>query len=213
MAAFAMKRAGFIARQGRQPTGLLGHIVGRIMARETHAANLATLDLLDPAPDDALLEVGFGHGRTLAEASRLVTLGHLAGIDPSEVMMQIARSWNATCLRDGRMELKLGTSDALPWTDGTFDKTYAVHTIYFWPLPARDLAEIHRVLKPGGRLVLGYRPAEDARFARDFPPDVYAIRAVAEIERLVSDTGFSSIDTRTRPVGRGLMAWTVAKKA
>lgn len=208
-----MRRSGFIARQGRQPSGLLGHIVGRIMARETHAANLVTLDLLDLAPGDAVLEVGFGHGRTLAEASHLVTQGSLAGIDPSEVMMKIARKRNAAVLRGGRMELKLGTSDALPWTDGHFDKAYAVHTIYFWPQPARDLAEIYRVLKPGGRLVLGYRPGEDAGFARDFPPDVYTIRAVAEIERLVSGAGFSDVDTHTRPFGRGLIAWTAAQKA
>ena len=207
-----MKRPGFIARQGRQPSGLLGQVVGRIMAAETHAANLAALDLLDLAADDDVLEVGFGHGRTLAEAARRVTRGHLAGIDPSEVMLQIARRRNAAALRGGRMDLKLGVSQALPWADGHFDKAYAVHTIYFWPQPARDLAEIHRVLKPGGRLVLGFRPGEDAGFARTFPADVYNIRTIAEVERLVSDAGFANLDTRSRPAGHGLMAWTVAQK-
>ena len=207
-----MKRPGFIARQGRQPSGLLGHVVGRIMAAETHAANRVTLDLLDLAPDDDVLEIGFGHGRTLAEAARRVTAGHLAGIDPSEVMLQIARRRNDAALRSGRMDLKLGVSNALPWADGRFDKAYAVHTIYFWRQPARDLAEIHRVLKPGGRLVLGFRPGEDAGFARTFPADVYNIRTVAEVERLVSDAGFANLDTRSKPAGHGLMAWTAAQK-
>jgi len=39
----------------------------------------------------------------------------------------------------------------------------------------------------GGRLVLGYRPSEDASFARDFPAEIYAIRPVAEVERLVTE--------------------------
>lgn len=205
-------RPVFIARQGRQPAGLLGQIVGRIMAHETHAANLATLDLLDLAADDDVLEVGFGHGRTLAEAARTVTTGHLAGIDPSEVMLQIARRRNAAALRRGRMDLKLGVSEALPWADRRFDKAYAVHTIYFWPRPERELAEIHRVLKPGGRLVLGFRPAEDPGFAANFPAEVYAIRPVAEVERLLSSVGFARVETLSKPAGRGLLAWTVAHK-
>ena len=49
-----MKRSESLARQGRQPSGWLGHIVGRIMARETHAANLVALEHLDLQPADRL---------------------------------------------------------------------------------------------------------------------------------------------------------------
>lgn len=207
-----MRRSNLLARQGRFPSGLLGQVVGRIMARETHAANLVALDLLDLAPDDRVLEVGFGHGRTLAAAARAVTEGRLAGVDPSEVMMQIARRRNAEALRAGRMELKLGMSHHLPYEDAAFNKAYAVHTIYFWARPERDLAEIHRVLRPGGRLVLGYRPGEDAGFARDFPAEIYNIRSVAEVEGLVSAAGFSGVETRSKAVGQGRLAWTVAQR-
>lgn len=207
-----MRRSSLIARQGRRPSGLLGHIVGRIMARETHAANLIALDVLALSPTDDVLEVGFGHGRTLAEAALLVTEGRLAGVDPSEVMLRIARGRNAASLKTGRMELKLGVSEHLPWPIDSFDKVYAVHTIYFWPRPARDLQEIHRVLRPGGRLVIGYRPGEDAGFARDYPADIYNIRSIAEIESLVSGAGFSGVETRSKLVERGRLAWTVATK-
>ena len=207
-----MRRSSLIARQGRRPSGLLGLIVGRIMARETHAANLIALDVLALSPTDDVLEVGFGHGRTLAEAALLVTEGRLAGVDPSEVMLRIARGRNAASLKTGRMELKLGVSEHLPWPIDSFDKVYAVHTIYFWPRPARDLQEIHRVLRPGGRLVIGYRPGEDAGFARDFPADIYNIRSIAEIESLVSGAGFSGVETRSKLVERGRLAWTVATK-
>jgi SAM-dependent methyltransferase len=207
-----MKRSTLIARQGRQPSGLLGHIVGRIMARETHAANLIALKMLDLAPDDRVLEVGFGHGRTLAAAARVVTSGRLAGVDPSDVMLQIARGRNAKALRAGRMELKSGTSECLPFADAPFNKAYAVHTIYFWAHPERDLAEIHRVLESGGRLVVGFRPSEDAGFSRDFPAEVYTIRSIDEVERLISTAGFTQVETVSKSLGKSLMAWTSATK-
>jgi SAM-dependent methyltransferase len=206
-----MKRSDRLARQGRQPSGWLGHIVGRIMARETHQANLVALDQLDLQPEDRLLEIGFGHGRTLATAAKRITSGRLAGIDPSEVMMKIARGRNARALRSGRMALALGGSDRLPYPSGEFDKVLSVHTIYFWTAPERDLAEVHRVMAPGARLVIGYRPSEDLGFGRDFPATIYNIRSVAQIERLVGEAGFTDIVTLRRPHGAGLMAWTSAR--
>lgn len=207
-----MKRSVFIARQGRQPSGWLGHIVGRIMARETEAANRIALERLELEPADRLLEVGFGHGRTLAAAAGLVTKGRLAGVDPSEVMLDIARKRNDGLRRAGRLELVRGTSERLPFADGDFNKLLSVHTIYFWPQPARDLAELHRVLEPGGRLVIGFRPSEDPAFARDFPPEVYHIRSIAEVERLILAAGFSEVETMSRQMGTGRMAWTTARK-
>ena len=75
-----MRRPKFIARQGRRPSGLLGEIIGRVMAHETAVANGIALDLLE-CSDDQVLEIGFGHGRALAAAAEVVTAGFLAGID------------------------------------------------------------------------------------------------------------------------------------
>lgn len=194
------------------PTGLLGQIVARIMARETHAANLIALEALDLAADDRVLEVGFGHGRTLAAAARIVTKGRLAGVDPSDVMLGIARRRNAAAIGAGRMELKPGMSAHLPFGDSVFNKALAVHTIYFWQRPERDLAEIHRVLAPGGLFVLGFRPSEDQAFVRDFPPEIYHIRSIPEIEALVSAAGFSEVETVSRSKGASLMAWATGRR-
>jgi hypothetical protein len=87
-----------------------------------------------------------------------------------------------------------------------------VHTIYFWSMPELHLGEIFRVMVPGGRLVLGYHPLEDGRFASAFPASVYLIRSVKEIEMLASDCGFEAVRTETRESSDGLMAWTIAQK-
>ena len=205
-----MKRSTLIARQGRQPSGLLGHIVARVMARETHQANLVALDQLDLQPEDRLLEVGFGHGRTLEIAAQSISQGSLHGIDPSEVMQKVARRRNARAIGAGRMTLALGTADHLPYPDRGFDKVLSVHTVYFWADPARELLEIHRVMAPGGRLVLGYRPREDAAFVSSFPPEIYHIRPRAEIEQILAAAGFSDIHTRSAQTKDSLTLWTTA---
>jgi len=89
-----MRRAEFIARQGRRPSGLLGAWIGRIMAWETAEENEIGLRLLDLDRGDRLLEVGFGHGRTLGRAAALVGDGFVSGIDYSRAMVRLARRRN-----------------------------------------------------------------------------------------------------------------------
>jgi SAM-dependent methyltransferase len=207
-----MKRSIALARQGRSPSGLLGHIVGRIMAAETQAANRIALDLLELKPDDGLLEIGSGHGRTLAAAAESVTRGTLVGVDSSPVMLQIARRRNRAALRSGRMQIIAGASDQLPFEAAAFDKALAVHVIYFWLRPQVELAETWRVLKPGGRLVIGFRPGEDAGFAANFPAEIYHVRSMVEVETLLIQAGFVEVRTISKALGRGLMAWSLARK-
>jgi ubiquinone/menaquinone biosynthesis C-methylase UbiE len=89
-----MRRPEFIARQASCPTGLLGRFLAWIMAAETAAVNTQALALLGCRPDDQVLEVGFGHGRTLARAVVLVPAGLVAGIDVSTDMVRMARHRN-----------------------------------------------------------------------------------------------------------------------
>lgn len=207
-----MKKPLFIARQGRQPQGWFGYIVAWIMAEETAGENRETLKLLDLQPTDNVLEVGFGHGRTLARAAETVLEGRLAGIDFSDVMVDVAARRNRCAIAGGRMELSHGDSASLPYADNRFDKTYSVHTVYFWPDPARQLGEIFRVLKPGGRMVLGFRSTQDAAAMASLPREIYQIRAIPEIVAAFQASGFIRIRPQTEPLATRLMTWIVAQK-
>ena len=64
-----------------------------------------------------------------------------------------------------RVRLRAGSVEALPFDAGRFDCACSVNTIYFWPDLHRGLAELARVLRPGGRLVLGFGSDEALRRA------------------------------------------------
>jgi len=187
-----MRRPEFIARQARRPSGLLGKVLGHVMGSETAGENARAIELLDLQSDDQVLEIGFGPGRTLARAAELVPDGFVAGVDPSEEMLRLATSRNRSFIAQGKMELKLGDTSRIPYEDGRFDKAYSVHTIYFWPEPARDLQEIRRVLKVGGRFVLGFR-AKDEKALADFPATVYRFYTSEEVQILLQSGGFVNV--------------------
>jgi ubiquinone/menaquinone biosynthesis C-methylase UbiE len=176
-----MRRPQFIARQGGCPSGWVGRVVAEIMARETTAENAIALRHLDPQQSDAILEIGFGHGRVIADLARLCPMGRVCGIDTSATMLKMASQRNRKAIAGGLVRLDLGDSASLPYPSQSFDRAVSVHTLYFWPEPLDHLREIQRVLKPGGRLVLGFKP--DSGEAR---------RSLSAVHLHVSNSGESA---------------------
>lgn len=209
-----MRRPEFIARQASCPTGLLGRFLAWIMAAETAAVNEKALELLELRPDDHVLEVGFGHGRTLARAAALVPAGFVAGIDVSEAMVRMARYRNRQLIKEGRVEVQRADSAQIPYPDGCFDRVYAMHPLYFWQDPRVHLQEIHRVMKAGARFVLGFSPKEDARTVANFPAAIYRFYTSDEVQWLLAACGFTGIEmVRSRVASRDIVFGVVHRGA
>jgi len=206
-----MAKPEFIARQSSRPSGWLGEIVARVMALETEPVNRVALEELAVQPGEAVLEVGCGHGRTLARLARAPGAGFLAGVDPSDVMVRHARGRLRRAIDAGRAQVSLASSAKIPHPDARFDAAFAVHVIYFWREPKGDLAEIHRVLRPGGRLLLGYRPRDEHTLA-ELPASVYSLRSADEMEGLLADAGFTSIRSTERSIGKSRCTFTEARR-
>jgi arsenite methyltransferase len=124
--------------------------------------NALALDRLAPERTDRILEIGFGGGDLLAAILRAQPL-KLIGVDLSESMVKRARRRFHAALRSGQLALHCGSVEALSLGCEAVDKAVSVNSLYFWPDPERAFAELARVVRPGGRLVLAFEPPEELR--------------------------------------------------
>ena len=143
-----------LLRMFGRPQGALGRLGGIIMARTNAECGAWVTELLEILPTESVLEVGFGPGIVIQRLSNLA--GHVAGIDPSREMVRKARAHNASAIKGGRVDLRHGTVDSLPFDSNTFDKAVAINSMQVWPDPVAGLREIRRVMRPGGRMGLGF---------------------------------------------------------
>jgi ubiquinone/menaquinone biosynthesis C-methylase UbiE len=154
-----------------------------------------TLTLARLQPGDAVLDVGCGTGTLALEAARRVgRAGRVASVDPSPE--QIARARAKAARRHVPIEFQIGVIEQLAFPDQTFDVVFSTLMMHHVPesLKRQGLAEIARVLKPGGRLVIAdftrkqERTGQAARFHAGGS-------SLQELAALVSDAGFSEVDT------------------
>lgn len=183
------------------------------MARETAADDDRAIARLEVRPEDSVLDVGTGHGRSLGLLARRATRGSVVGVDDSELMIGIARRRNRCAIAAGRVRVERTCSRTLPFADVSFDKVLSVHTLNFWDPAEPHLAEIRRVLKPGGQLVLAFRPAEDQRLTARFPAEVYRFRTIGEVRNLVTRAGLVVRDLASRDKPGDSMVWLHAARA
>jgi ubiquinone/menaquinone biosynthesis C-methylase UbiE len=125
---------------------------------QLRALRRRTLDLATLQPGDKALDVGCGTGTlALAVQARVGRAGHVCGVDPSA--RQIARARAKAARRygpDAPIEFQIGVIEQLPFAGQTFDVVFSALMMHHLPAPLKrqGLAEIARVLKPGGRLVV-----------------------------------------------------------
>jgi ubiquinone/menaquinone biosynthesis C-methylase UbiE len=150
----------WIVAQFGNPTGPLGHLAGFIMRTRpsNRMRNRRTVELLEIRPEERVLEIGFGPGLAIARAAELAIAGKVVGIDHSEVMLRAAAKRNAAAIRQGRVELRLGSAGDLPRFDAPFDKVLAVNVFMFWSDPATVLSRVRELMRPGGTIALTLQP-------------------------------------------------------
>ena len=173
-----------IASQLRCPQGELGKEFGRVMNLRNLSMILGALAQLDLQAGNRVLELGAGDGGLLGYLlSRAPELQYI-GLDISETIVAQARAFNAPFIQAGLADHVLYDGTRLPLADASFDRALAVNTVYFWADMPAMLAELARVLKPGGRLCLTF--AEKAFMQRlPFAAHGFVLWDAAEIEQQV----------------------------
>jgi len=186
---------------------------GGTFASATRGFVAPLLDAAEVGGQTRVLDVCCGPG--LVAGAAAARGASAAGVDFSSAMLAIARS------AQPHVEFSQGDAEALPYADGSFDAVVANFGVHHVPHPTAALAEMHRVLAPGGRAAFTVWPRPDgnvpwqllfdairahgAMNAAKSPPPSGSINNEESCRAALSEAGFR--DTEARRVER---AWRVA---
>lgn len=191
---------------------------------ELRAAELAAL-----RPADFVLDVGCGTGSSALPAAKLVgPKGRVLGIDLAANMLERAREKVAADRLDN-VEFRRADMMAIGEPDGQFDAVICVFSIFFVPDMERQITELWRMLRPGGRLVVtvwtetAFTPAmpifreEFRRIRPDIPQPTRPWERLtfpASLSRMLTDGGATEPEIHHVPDHQALRDpsdwWTIA---
>jgi len=161
---------------------------GQLRELRRKTANLARMQ-----PGEQVLDVGCGTGTLAMEVqSRVGRAGRVAGVDPGT--QQIARARRSAARRHVPIDFQIGMIEQLPFSDQSFDVVFSTLMMHHLPasLKRQGLAEIARVLKPGGRLVIADFKRKQERQAVRFHAGGSSMQDLAA---LVKEAGFEQVET------------------
>lgn len=153
--------AGFHFHTGRPLSAIVGYEPDWMEGISEHAidsfagtGNPFALGL--PRSGERIVDVGSGGGIDSLIAGRMVGPdGAVVGVDMTERMLERARRAAAESGLDDRVEFRHGYMEELPVEDGWADRVISNGVLNLTPDKPRALAEMHRVLRPGGFLQIG----------------------------------------------------------
>jgi ubiquinone/menaquinone biosynthesis C-methylase UbiE len=128
------------------PAGYDRH--ARWIARRLRARIIADVVAAGLAPGARVLDAGTGPGRLPLEIAAALPTAEVVGVDLSPQMIDYARR------QPGAERITFTAADVadLPFPDGTFDLIVSSISQHHWTSPEIGVGELHRVLRPGGRL-------------------------------------------------------------
>jgi SAM-dependent methyltransferase len=187
------------------------------MAIANDEPNSLAIDALDPRPGETVLELGFGPGWGLRTIAARTRGGRLYGVDQSARMVEQATRVNEVAVSSGRMVLLQGPFSPLPWIDEMFDKVLLVNVVYFFDSDGRDISEVYRMLRSGGRVVIYVTSRETMKKWPFAGPETHRIYDRKELFDLLEGAGFQRSDIKIEdfklPLGiKGLLATAVKSR-
>src|SRR5262245_14440873 len=155
------------------------------------------------ADGDRVLDVGCGTGSLTFALPQIANIASGTGIDLTEAYVEFSRAQNT----DPRITFRAADARALPFEDNSFDRAFSMLVLQFIPDTARAVAEMRRVVQPGGTVTAavwdGYggtshmRMVWDIATALDPSIEGYFFRPLSqpnEMAKLWRDLGFADVE-------------------
>ena len=167
---------------------MLGWIVAWTMPVLFRSLYRKVSRLLDLQPEDEVLDVACGSGVFLQKyASHVQRIGAL---DHSEIQIRMATQRNRDRIAAGTAQIVQGNSAALPWKGNSYSAV-TCNCLGCFAEPQRSLQEMHRVLRPGGRVVILFEYIPDEEKARKYEQKWgLSIWNDAKARKMMDDAGF-----------------------
>jgi SAM-dependent methyltransferase len=187
--------------------GVSGLVIAAIMLAGRGRVSRLVADLAGVASGDRVLDVGCGPGGAAREASRRGA--KVTGVDPAPLMLGLARGLSRR--RAGHEITFLeGTAEALPLQDQAVTVAWAVSSAHHWGDVPAGLREIHRVLQPGGRLVIAEQLSQAGTGHRG--RHGFTAARAAEVAAAADAAGFTDTRHEAHRAGRRTMAVVSARR-
>jgi SAM-dependent methyltransferase len=192
------------------PSGPLGWVSTRTVFPLTSGTLYRTMaEALELQLDDEVLDVGCGSGAFLAQHAGHVR--RVAGVDLSDIQIDLAHRHLADRIAAGTADIVHADASVLPWPDESFTAATCMAAFEVFPDPAQVLAEVFRVLRPGGRafMTIGERVPTDTQTERRW--DAIWVWSEDDVVRMVEQAGFTDVTLRyvaawgSDPVSKGLV--------
>ena len=135
-----------------EPSGVLGRLGGPLTARGNAATEQHLVDLAGLTGSEVVLVVGPGPGVGLRHAGERAA--RVIGVEPSAVMRRAARRRCADLIHRGVVVVEDAVAADTGRPAASVDVVLSVNNIQLWPDRPAGLRELHRVLRPGGRLLV-----------------------------------------------------------
>lgn len=172
------------------------------------------LEELELEPFEDALDVGCGTGAVLELLHARYPNKHLTGLDLTPGMIDVARAKQLD-----NVSFVVGDAEALPFEPRSFDAVLCSNSFHHYPHPERFFAEVARVLRPGGRLILRDYTSNDVAvwlmnnielpLARLLGHGDVRILKLSELRTLAEESGFTLLKLEAQ---KGFRAHMVARK-
>ncbi len=153
----------------------------------------ATVRALKHYRSASCLDVGCGNGAFLAFLKEACPYIRPAGLDYSSSMVKKSRE------RLPDAEIREGDAECMPLKDHSYDAVTCHMSIHHYPHPEKALAEMYRILKPGGAVLINDLTGPDwlirwmNRSFKTWNTGDHAIYSCAEMERMLKRAGFRNV--------------------